>query len=217
NYNPNEIIQAGTFQLQGMEPDQFFESVYSPVSGRTVIRNYTLQGLGKITLKAATDWTRQEAVFAMDAVMAQNQIAMIPMGNKCVKAVPMQFAATEGAPPSKVKPLDYAESEPFITQVVELKVVKPTELQQLLSTFTKSPQGITAFDGTQTLVIRDYASNVKRMLEVIKNVDVAPKEPDYRLEAIPVKYGKVIDLYTTMQSLIAGGGASGGGASPTQA
>ncbi len=215
NLDPNEIIPAGTVQLQGMDPDQFFE-IYSQISGRTVIRNYTLQGLQKITLKAATDWTRQEAVFAMDAVMAQNGVAMIPIGDKFVKAVPLQAAATEGAEPIKVQPTDYAEAEPFITQVIKLEVVKPTELQQLLSTFTKSPQGITAFDATQTLVLRDYASNVKRMLEVIKYVDVAPREPDYHLEAIPVKYGKVIDLYNTMQSLISGGGAAGTTTAGTQ-
>jgi general secretion pathway protein D len=208
NIDPNEKIPAGTIQLQGMDPDQFFD-IYSQISGRTVIRNYQLQGLQKVTLKAATDWTRQEAVFAMDAVMAQNGVAMIPIGDKFVKAVPMQFAATEGAAPSKVKPTGYDQNEAFITQVVKLEVVKPTDLQQLLSTFTKSPQGITAFDNTQTVVIRDYASNVKRMLEVIKRVDVAPKEPDYKLEAIPVKYGKVIDLYNTMQALISGGGSGG--------
>src|SRR5262249_31101220 len=72
-FDPNEKIAAGTIQLQGMEPDQFFD-IYSQVSERTVIRPYTLQGLQKITLKAATDWTRQEAVFAMDAVMAQNGV-----------------------------------------------------------------------------------------------------------------------------------------------
>src|SRR5205823_1736900 len=140
-------------------------------------RPYTLQGLAKITLKAATDWTRQEAVFAMDAVMAQNSVAMIPIGDKFVKAVPTQFAFAEGAEPSKVTAQDYAEAEPFITQMVKLEVVKPTDLQQLLSTFTKTPQGITAFEGTQTLVIRDYASNVKRMLEVIHAVDIPAKEP----------------------------------------
>jgi general secretion pathway protein D len=209
DFDPNETIPAGTIQLQGMEPDQFFD-IYSQVSGRTVIRPYTLQGLQKITLKAATDWTRQEAVFAMDAVMAQNGVAMIPIGDKFVKAVPMQFAPTEGAEPSTVAPTDYAEAETFITEVVTLKYMKPTDLQQLLSTFTKSPQGITAFDATQTVVIRDYASNVKRMIEVIRSVDVAPREPDYTLEAIPIKYGKVIDLYNTMQSLVSGGGAAGG-------
>src|SRR6516162_3934291 len=104
-----------------MEPDQFFE-IYSQISGRTVIRKYTLPDLQKITLKAATDLTRQEAVFAMDAVLAQNNVAMIPIGDKFVKAVPMQFAAQEGAPPSRLKPTDYDEAEPFITQLVALKV-----------------------------------------------------------------------------------------------
>ncbi len=205
-YDPNEIISAGTIQVQEMDPSQFFDSVYAPISGRTVIRGANLQGVQKITLKAATDWTRQEAVFAMDAMMAQNNIAMIPIGDKFVKAVPIQQAAQEGAQPTTVTSEDYAAAEPFITQVIQLKVVKPTELQQLLSTFTKSPQGITAFDATQTLVIRDYASNVKRMMEIIKKVDVPEKEPDYHLEAIPVKYGKVIDLYNTMEALISGSG-----------
>lgn len=215
NLDPNEIIGAGLIHIQGMEADQFFE-IYSQISGRTVLRPYTLPNLQKITLKAATDLTRQEAVFAMDSVMSQNLVAMIPIGDKFVKAVPSQTAAQEGAPPSSVDPVNYADAEPFITQVVTLKVVKPTDLQQLLSTFSKSPQGITPFDATQTIVLRDYASNVKRMLEVIKTVDVPPKEPDYHLEAIPVKYGKVIDLYNTMQALISGGGAPAGGTATGQ-
>src|SRR5262249_46918753 len=129
--DPNEIIPAGTIQVQGMEPDQFFD-IYSQISGRTVIRNYTLQGLQKVTLKAATDWTRQEAVFAMDAVLSQNGVAMIPVGDKFVKAVPLQFAPTEGAPTSRQSlGTDYSENEPFVTQVVKLEVVKPSELQQL--------------------------------------------------------------------------------------
>jgi general secretion pathway protein D len=211
NFNPNEIILAGTIQVQGMEPDQFFDSIYSPISGRTVIRPYQVQGLTKVTLKAATDWTRQEAVYAMDAVLAQNGVAMIPIGDKFVKAVPMQQAPTEGGPTGRgALNLEYGEAEAFITQVVKLDVIKPTELQQLLSTFSKAPQGITAFDNTQTIVIRDYASNVKRMLEVIKSVDQKPKEPDYHVEAIPIKYGKVIDLYNTMQALVSGGGGGGG-------
>jgi hypothetical protein len=209
NFDPNENIPAGAIQVQGMEPDQFFE-IYSQVSGRTVIRPYTLQGLQKITLKAATDWTRREAVFAMDSVLAQNGVAMIPVGDKFVKAVPKDLAPSEGAAPTKVTD-DYADAEPFVTQVVELRVVKPSDVQQLLGTFSKNPQGLTPFDATMTLVIRDYASNVKRMLEVIHKIDTSPKEPDYKLEAIPVKYGKVIDLYSTMQALISGGGAGGAG------
>jgi general secretion pathway protein D len=204
--DPTQIIEAGMIQFQGMALDQFFE-VYSLYSGRTIIRPYTIAGApAGITLRSATDLTRQEAVFAMDSVLAQNDIAMIPVGAKFVKAVPMQRAPAEGGPLSNVLPLDYAEAEPFVTQVVELRALRPSEIQPLLATFAKTPNGITAFDNTQTLVLRDYASNVKRMLEVLKSVDV-PRESDYRLEVIPIRYGKVEDIHNTMQALITGAAA----------
>src|SRR5690606_37233410 len=49
------------------------------------------------------------------------------------------------------------------------------------------------------------ASNVKRMLEIIEKVDVMP-ESDYEFEVIPIKYGKVMDIYSSMSALISGGG-----------
>ncbi len=65
-------------------------------------------------------------------------------------------------------------------------------------------------------MIRDYASNVKRMLEVIKTVDIPEREPDTISKPSPVKYGKVIDLYNTMQALISGGGVAPTSTSGTQ-
>jgi general secretion pathway protein D len=56
------------------------------------------------------------------------------------------------------------------------------------------------------LVLRDYASNIKRMMELIEQIDVQP-ESAYILEVVPIKYGKVSDFFNTMNSLI-GGAAS---------
>lgn len=208
-----EIIPAGMIQVQGMTLDQFFE-IYSMISGRTVLRPYVLQGAPQgITLKAQTDWTREEAVFAMDAVLALNQIAMIPVDGKFVKAVPSGIAPTEGGGIStNLMTKGYTETEQFVTQVAELKTIKPTELATLLASFSKIPNAITPFDYNNTIVIREHASNVKRMLEVIERVDVL-RESDYKLEVIPIKYGKVIDLYNTMASLISG--QAGGGFQPS--
>lgn len=213
----DRIIQKGLLQLQGMSLDQFFE-IYAMVSGRTVLRPYQLQAkYQQITLKAETDWTRQEAIYAMDTVLALNDIAMIPVGEKFVKAVPFAVAALEGADTGKTNVVEAAEGEQFVTEIIELKSVKPSELAQLLASFTR-PNGVIAFDGNNTLVLRDYASNVKRMLEIVKKVDVT-RDPDYRLEIIPIKYGKVEDLYNTMSSLISGQAATavaGIGAAQTQ-
>lgn len=198
-----------------MALDQFFE-LYSMISGRTVLRPYELTGAAKgITLKAQTDWTRDEAIFAMDSALALNGIAMIPVSEKFVKAVLAQSAPTEGSELVKVEPAPGSQAEQFITQIVELKVVKPSEIAQLLATFSKIPNSITPFDNNNTIVLREYGSNVKRMLEVIRKVDVE-RESDYKLEVIPIRYGKVTDLYNTMGSLISGQPSSGGGSTTTQ-
>ncbi|MCF7766002.1 MAG: hypothetical protein K9N62_20230 [Verrucomicrobia bacterium] len=203
------IIPAGMLQVQGMPLDQFFE-IYSAVSGLTVLRPYQLQGAPQgITLKAQTDWTRKEAVYAMDAVLALNNIAMIPVDDKFVKALPEAEAPSAGSAIAGRDDIQSVRDEQFITKVVELKTLKPSELAQLLASFSKIPNAVTAFDSNNTIVIREYASNVKRMMEVIDRVDIV-RESDYSLEVIPIKYGKVSDLYTTMSSLISGGGGAGG-------
>ncbi len=192
-----------------MPLDQFFD-LYSLISGRTILRPNSLAvGQGSaITLKAQTAWTRREAVFAMDAALALNGVAMIPAGDKFVKAVPKQDAPAEGAALGKVATGDYTEAENFVTQVIELKVIAPSDAAQLLASFSKVPNGITPFDNNNTLVIRDYTSNIKRMLELIEKVDTI-KESDYTLEIIPIRYGRVEDFFNTMSSLV---GGSGGGA-----
>jgi len=203
------VIQADMLQVQGMPLDQFFE-IYSMISGRTVLRPYQLQEAPQgITLKAQTEWTQAEAIYAMDAVLALNNIAMITVGEKFVKAIPEAEAPSTGGALARDEDGNSAQAEQFITKVVELKTLKPSELAQLLASFSKIANAVTAFDSNNTIVIREYASNVKRMMEVIERVDVA-RESNYQLEVIPIKYGKVIDLYSTMSSLISGGGAAGG-------
>ena len=203
-------------QVQGMPLDQFFE-LYSMVSGRTVLRPYALQGAPQgITLKAQTDWTKSEAIYAMDAVLSLNKIAMIPVGEKFVKALPEAEAPSTGGDLADGEGDELSLAEQFITKVVELKTLKPSELAQLLASFSKIANAVTAFDSNNTIVLREYTSNVKRMLEVIERVDV-PRESNYSLQVIPIKYGKVIDLYSTMSSLISGGGAAGGVGAATAA
>ncbi len=200
----DQIIAAGLISVQGMPLDQFFD-LYSQLSGRTILRPYQLPGAG-ITLKAQTDLTKREAIEAMDGALALNNITMIPIGEKFVKAVPSTQAMQEGAPLSALTANEMPLAEQFITRVVKLKIAKPSELAPLFASFSKNPTAITPIDANQTIILRDYASNVKRMMEIIETVDVIP-ESDYKLEVIPIKYGKVTELYDTMNSLITGSGA----------
>jgi general secretion pathway protein D len=186
--------------------DQIFEK-YSDLTGRTVLRPASLQA--SITIINYNPLNRTEAIQALDGALALNGITMIPQGEKFVKAVLSTMALVEGANVAMFDPEEYPDAEQFVTHIVQLTTVKPSEVAQVLASFSKNPAGIVPIDSNQLLVLRDYASNIKRMLELIKKVDVTPQS-DYKLEVIPIKYGKVADLFDTMNVLVSG--SSGGGA-----
>jgi len=206
--NPNEVVPAGTIAASEMPLNQFFE-IYSQYSGRTILRPAALPAAA-VTLLAQTDLTLIEVVEAMDGVLALNGVTMIPIGEKFVKAVPSTTADREGAPISDLTGDKMPLSEQFITKIVKLNNAKPSEIATILVGFSKSQNAVTPIDSNSTLVLRDFSSNVKRMLEIIEKVDVMP-EKDFSLEVIPIRYGKVTDIYATMSALISGGGGAAGG------
>lgn len=198
----NQFGEIGevTLKFNNAPLDQVLDE-YARITGRTVLRPANLQS--PITIITSTPLTREEAIQAMDGALSLNNITMIPQGERFVKAVSSADAPKEGARISKLGD-EFPEAEQYVTHVVQLEIAKPTEMKQMLDSFTKNPAGIVAIDSSQILVLRDYASNIRRMLELIEQVDVPP-ENDYRLEVIPIKYGKVTDLYDTMNALISGG------------
>jgi general secretion pathway protein D len=194
--------------FKNMPLDQFLDE-YAAISKRTVLRAANLPLTAQVNFRPSTPLTPEERLQMYDTILALNQITMIPTGEKAVLAVPSQQALQEGAAFSNNKPEEYAEASQFVTHVIKVQHVNVTEAAETLKQFAKNQNGILALETTKTLILRDYAINVKRMLEVLKKIDVEV-EQEYVFEVIPIKFGKVEELYQTLQSVISGGG---GGAS----
>lgn len=192
-----------------------FLNYYADLVNRTILRPANLP-TPLITLKTQTPLTRTEAIQAFDTVLAMNGIATIPVGEKFVKVVPVAQAAQEAAQFSKLTPEELPEAAQYITHVVQLQYVRPQEILPVLQPFAKIPNSILAIEGSQMLVIRDYAENVKRMLELIEQIDVAvPAE--YVSEVIPIKYALATEIASALASLSTGGGGATVGAAATPA
>jgi general secretion pathway protein D len=207
--NPQDpTIPAGTIDwvgAGGADIEQVFE-YYSKLTGRTILRPANLAA-PPIKLRTESDLTRSEFIQALDSVLAMNGIAMIPVGEKFVKAVPIAQANQEGAPIQRLQPEQLPELGSYVTHIVQLKYAKPSELVQVLTPFAKVPNGILPIDSNQILVLRDNAENVKRMLELIQEIDVAvPSE--YVSEVIPIKYAMASDIAAALNSLSSGGGTT---------
>jgi general secretion pathway protein D len=211
NAPEEETLPPGLINFQQADLNQVLQ-LYAEWVNRTVLRPATLPA-PTITLKTQTPLTRREAVQALDAVLALNGITMVNAGDKFVKALPEAQSISAGAPFDTNGPAFLPELGQFVTHVVQLKYAKPTELMPVLQPFVKIPNAILPIEGSQILVIRDYAENVKRMLELVAKIDVAvPSE--YVSEVIPIKYAKSSDIASALNSLSSGGGGAtlGGGA-----
>ena len=188
--------------------EQIFD-MYSQLTGRVVLYPTQLQTQAITVTSSEINLTTLEAIHAIEGALSLNGVTLIPLGERFVKAVPAAQSIQEAPPINEGPVKDLPEAEQFITQVVSLKVVPPSEVAAVFGSFSKTPGGIIPIDASMILVLRDYASNIKRMMELIEQIDVQP-ESAYVLEVVPIKYGKVSDFFNTMNSLIGGSaGVSG--------
>jgi general secretion pathway protein D len=154
----------------------------------------------------------REGIQALEAVLALNGITMINMGDKFVKAMPEAQGNTAGARFNTNSAAQLPELGQYVTHVAQLKYAKPSEMVAVLQPFVKIPNAILPIDSSQMLVLRDYTENIKRMLELIEQIDVAIPSV-FVSEVIPIKYGKAADIASALNSLSSGGGGTSVGGS----
>ena len=201
------IIPAATINFPAVDIDQVLP-IYAELVNRTILRASTLPA-GKITLKTQTPLTKREAIDALNAVLGMNGVAMINIGDKFVKAVPSPQGGQAGAKLNRDDPSAFGELGGYVTHVTQTKFAKPTELVPILQPFASAGVGvgIQAIDSSQILVLRDYTENIKRMLELIKEIDIVPTS-EFVSEVIPIKYALAEDILSALNGLSSGGGGA---------
>jgi len=198
-------FKAGEMDFSDVDLDFVLDETYSKLVGRTVLRA-TLPAV-KIKIRTATDLTKKEAIEALDSVFAMNGITMIPVGDKFVKAVANTLAQAQATKFHTNADGSLSEADQYTSQIVTLKSVYPTEIIPTLQPFAGVPNGLLAIDSSKILIIRDYAANIKRMMELIAKIDVLPPS-DFDEEVIPIRYAKAAEIAAALSSLGAGTGTS---------
>jgi general secretion pathway protein D len=204
---------TNSVDFQGVDVSQVLE-VYAALVNRTLLHGALPQA--SIVLKTEAPLTRTELIEALQAVLAMNGIQVVNFGDKFVKVVATGDVGTIGAPFDDSDVTNIPVLGPYVTHIVQLQYLKPSVIVPFLTPFSKAPNAATAIDDNGLIVLRDNAENVKRMLEMIKRLDISVPEV-YISEVIPIKYAQASDIANALNSL---GGQGGGstvsiGSSPT--
>jgi len=186
--------------MQGIPLSTMLE-LYGELVDRTILATLNLP---KVTFdyKINNDLTYQEAQAFYETLLSQRGITVIPLGEKFVQVIPS--ADVTKTPPkfTAMTREELPEGQIYIIKTVQLQYALPSEMADVLNSYAKSPNAVQAIDSTMTLVLRDYSSNVKRMLELIELVDVElPDLLQVKYKVLPVKYEDAYNIANLLASL----------------
>ncbi len=210
---PGTARQSGevadiSYNFPGVPLKQLLD-IYADLIGRTLLRAAKdVPDTTTITLNTQSKLTRSEAIVALETIMGMNGITIVPIGDKFAKVVTEAMATSAGGLIS-TNTNNIPIAGKMITQIVPLKYIDPKDLNDVLQQFNKTPKAIIIIPSTQTLILRDYAENVARMLEMVERLDVLTPN-SIKPEVIPIRYALASDIAAALSSLGAGGGSATG-------
>ena len=200
-----------TYNFPGIRIKQLLD-IYADLVGRTLLRATSgpeaVPDSTTIVLNTQSKLTRSEAIVALETILGMNGVTIVPIGDKFAKVVTEAVAPQSGgmiSTNSKTIP----EAGKFVTQIVQVKYTDPTDLVKALDPFSKTKGSIIVIPSTQTLILRDYAENVARMMEMVEKIDVLTPN-SVKPEVIPIKYALASDIASALSALGASGGTSVG-------
>ena len=142
---------------------------------------------GRVTIISPKPVSKEEALRIFESVLEVNGFTTIEDG-QVVKVVPVRDARRQGVafvpPDSQSKP----GSEAMITQVINLDHAEAAQLRTILVPLASRHAYITAHSETNSLVITDAASNVRRLTKIVRTLDQPGNQN--RVEVIPCKTPK---------------------------
>jgi general secretion pathway protein D len=141
-------------------------------------------------------------VHGVTAVRSGNLYKIVPLEGARERAVPTIVGATPD--PTRV-------GDEVITQIVPIRFAPVNDLGTLLRPLISSRGTLIANRETGVLIITDSASNISRLLDIIKLVDVEVAIDE--LQIIPLQYADAADMANILNQLFQSGrlrGAGGG-------
>ncbi|MBS7669010.1 type II secretion system secretin GspD [Croceicoccus gelatinilyticus] len=135
------------------------------VTGRTFIVDGRVNG--KISVVTERPLSRSEYFEVFLATLRANGLVAIPIGNGAFRIQPAANAASQ---PSRLGSAG-APSNALVTEVIRLGSVEASQAVETLRPLVSQEGSITANQSANSLVVVDYADNLRRIRALVKQID----------------------------------------------
>ncbi|WP_174297906.1 type II secretion system secretin GspD [Sphingomonas bacterium] len=173
------------------------------VTGRTFIIDGRVQG--KVTVVTDHPLSRSEYFEVFLSTLRANALVAVPTGNGALRIQPIDNAAQA---PTRVGTAGAARNS-LVTDIVRLRSIDAASALDTVRPLVSQQGSVTANRTGNTLVIVDFADNVRRVREVLRRID----GDNQASRVVTLRNAGARDIAAALQGFAGSGGGGGGGGS----
>ena len=177
---------------------------YADVAGKILLPAPNLPKT-QVTLKTFEDreLTKEQYLTAIEATLTMNGVVIEPFDKIFLRAFERKSVRTQGIRTAMEMPATNAVPEKgrVISQLIRLRHITAEEAQKALEGF-KDPNGLfQVFERNNTILVTDTQENINRMLEVVRELDVAnPVLEDVFVRQI--QFAVATEIKTALETIV---------------
>ncbi|MBN3792677.1 type II secretion system secretin GspD [Burkholderia sp. Ac-20353] len=183
-----------TLNFVNADIDQVAKAI-GAATGKTIIVDPRVKG--QLNLVAERSVPEDQALKTLQSALRMQGFALV-QDHGVLKVVPEADAKLQGVP-TYVGNTPQARGDQIVTQVFELHNESANNLLPVLRPLISPNNTVTAYPANNTIVVTDYADNVRRIAQIIAGVDSAAGA---QVQIVPLRNANAIDLAAQLQKML---------------
>lgn len=193
----NQARQSGQFvsiDFNNVDINVFIKFM-SELTGTNFVVDQRVKG--KVTIISPSKISLDEAYKVFESVLEVHGYTTVKAG-EVVKIIPSPDARSKSIE-TKLREEATAPEDKIVTQLIPLKYANPVEIKRLFTPMVSKSSVILAYTPTNTLIITDVYSNIKRLLKILKEIDITGI--GQQISVIPIEYAEATKLVTLLTTI----------------
>ncbi len=172
-----------------------FIKFISELTGKNFVVDKAVRG--KVTIISPKKISVAEAYKVFQSVLEVHGFATVPAGS-VIKIVPA-VAARSKSIETRIREEAIDPEDRIVTQLIPLEYANPDELKKLFAPFISKSSVMVSYSPTGTLIVTDVLSNIKRLLSIIRAIDVVGIGEE--ISVVPLEYATASVLVKSITSV----------------
>ena len=189
--------QYVTMDFDGMEIGMLVKFIADITKKNFIIDNNVT---GKVSVVSPRKMTIDEAYKVFESILEVNGYTTVKTGN-IIKVVKSSDAVTKGIETQTT--ISTTGQDKLVTQIIQLKYADAEDIKNLITPLiSKSSSQIMAYPLSNLLIVTDTVSNLKKIMDIIKVIDVKGNAQDVKI--LRLEHASATDLSNKLNQILSG-------------